>query len=100
MFTDQEKAFILKAHFRSAVRQEDGSWKYSLQCCREQFDEEFPDNGFTYKQFAQQRDRIVNQFENKNCICKGKSSGRPTILTEERVEDVRQHIGGHIEQDL
>jgi hypothetical protein len=34
----------------------------------------------------------VNQFENKNCICKGKSSGRPTILTEERVEDVRQHI--------
>jgi hypothetical protein len=90
MFTDQEKAFILKAHFRSAVRQEDGSWKYLLQCCREQFDEEFPDNGFTYKQFAQQRDRIVNQHTLQRVFNNIKKRVNMTLLNN----------GGHIEQDL
>lgn len=91
-FTTEQEGFILKAHYRSGTHQEDGSWAYSLQNCMQQFRENYPDVVVSYKTFAKHRDRIIERFEGKQCICKGKSTGRPTILTEETVDDVRQRI--------
>lgn len=92
VFTAEQEAFILKAHYRSAVRQEDGSWTYSLQSCLGQYNEKYPEHVVSSKVFAQHKRRIVDRFENKNCICKGKSTGRPSVLTEEVVNDVRDRM--------
>lgn len=91
-FSDEQDAFILKAHYRSGTLGADGEWSYSLQSCMAQFQQNYPDHIVSYKIFAQHRDRIIHRFETKNCICKGKSSGRPTILTDDVVDDVRQRI--------
>lgn len=91
-FTAEQDAFIVKAHYRSGTHHEDGSWTYSLQSCMQQFHENYPDVVVPYKVFCNHRDRIIERFEGKHCICKGKSTGRPTVLTEETVVDVRQRI--------
>ncbi|KAF5269780.1 hypothetical protein FQA39_LY08561 [Lamprigera yunnana] len=36
--------------------------------------------------------RLVHRFETKNCICKGKSTGRPTVLTENVIENIQERI--------
>uniref|UniRef100_A0A1Y1K0G4 DUF4817 domain-containing protein n=1 Tax=Photinus pyralis TaxID=7054 RepID=A0A1Y1K0G4_PHOPY len=91
-FTQEQDAFILKAHFGSAVRNEDGTWSYSFRSCREQFMEEYPDVIISYKAFANHKTRIVDRFENKNCICKEKHTGRPLLRNDEVVQDVRQRM--------
>lgn len=90
--SEEQKAFILKAHYRSGMRNEDGTWFYSLQSCIEQFEEEFPNVHIPYKMFVQHKQRIVSHFENDNCICKNKSTGRPKVLTEETVNDLQRRI--------
>lgn len=80
-FTVEQDAFLLKAHFRSATRNADGTWSYSLQSCLQQFNEEYPDLHISYKVFAQHKQRIVERFENKHSICKNKPPGRPTFHT-------------------
>lgn len=92
MFTPEHDAFILKAHYRSGAQNEDGTWTYSLQSCLHQFNENFPDANIPYKAFADRRSRIIKRFEGKNCICKGKSTGRPTVLTREVVDDIQQRL--------
>lgn len=91
-FTVEQDAFILKAHYRSGTQTEDGEWSYSLQLCLQQFHEKYPDVVVSRKMFAQHKDRIIERFENKHCICKGKSTGRSSVLTEEVIEDIRDRI--------
>ncbi|KAK5649666.1 hypothetical protein RI129_000695 [Pyrocoelia pectoralis] len=81
VFTSEQDAFILMAHFRSGTRNPDGTWSYSLQSCIEQFSEAFPDVNIEYDAFKKHRLRLIARYENKHCICKGKSTGRPTVLT-------------------
>ncbi|KAF5295553.1 hypothetical protein FQR65_LT10416 [Abscondita terminalis] len=90
--SEEQKAFILKAHYRSATRNEDGTWSYSIQSCRQQFEEEFPDVHLPYKTFVQEKQRIVSHFDAFNCVCKKKSTGRPKVLTEDTVNDLQQRI--------
>ncbi|KAK5648774.1 hypothetical protein RI129_003666 [Pyrocoelia pectoralis] len=92
VFTSEQDAFILMAHFRSGTRNPDGTWSYSLQSCIEQFSEAFPDVNIEYDAFKKHRLRLIARYENKYCICKGKSTGRPTVLTEEVVNDIQQRI--------
>lgn len=92
VFTPQHDAFILKAHYRSGTVNEDGTWTYSLRSCLNQFNEAFPDVNIPYKTFVMHKSRIIDRFEGKNCICKGKSTGRPSILTEEVVADIQQRL--------
>ncbi|KAK5649063.1 hypothetical protein RI129_003955 [Pyrocoelia pectoralis] len=92
VFTSEQDAFILMAHFRSGTRNPDGTWSYSLQSCIEQFSEAFPDVNIEYDAFKKHRLRLIARYENKHCICKGKSTGRPTVLTEEVVNDIQQRI--------
>ncbi|KAK5650113.1 hypothetical protein RI129_001142 [Pyrocoelia pectoralis] len=88
----KQDAFILMAHFRSGTRNPDGTWSYSLQSCIEQFSEAFPDVNIEYDAFKKHRLRLIARYENKHCICKGKSTSRPTVLTEEVVNDIQQRI--------
>ncbi|XP_031333774.1 uncharacterized protein LOC116163798 [Photinus pyralis] len=90
VFTPEQDAFILMAHFRSGNRNPDGTWSYSLQSCIEQFSEEYPDVNIDYDVFKNHRSRLITRYENKHCICKGKSTGRPTVLSENVVNDIQQ----------
>ncbi|KAI4471505.1 hypothetical protein MML48_1g11817 [Holotrichia oblita] len=58
----------------------------------QQFYENYPDVVVPYKVFSKHRDRIIERFEGKHCICERKSTGRPTVLTEDTVDDIRQWI--------
>lgn len=91
-FTEEHNAFILMAHYRSGTVNEDGEWVYSLRSCIDRFENRFPDFPIRYKTFAQHKERIVSRFQTKNCICKGKSAGRPTVLTEDVVEDIQERM--------
>ncbi|KAK4885322.1 hypothetical protein RN001_001593 [Aquatica leii] len=92
MFTAEQDTIIVMAHFRSGTRNPDGTWSYSLQSCIDQFNEYFPEANFTYDAFRQRKQVLVNRFLNKNCICKGKPTERPTALTAPVVEDIRNRI--------
>ncbi|KAJ3663138.1 hypothetical protein Zmor_007447 [Zophobas morio] len=92
VFTPEQDAFILMAHFRSGTRNPDGTWSYSLQSCIDQFTEAFPDANVGYQTFANHKGVLVHRFETKNCICKGKTCGRKTVLTEEVTEDIQHRL--------
>lgn len=92
MFTPEQDAYILMAHFRSATRNQDGTWSYSMQSCFDQFVEAFPNENVIYEVFGHHKREIVKRFERKNCICKDKSTGRPTVLTEAVVNDLEERI--------
>lgn len=91
-FTVEQDAFILMAHFRSGTRNPDGTWSYSLQSCIEQFEQEWPEEHVPYELFKHRRTVITQRFQDKHCICKGKSTGRTTLLTENVVNDIRTRM--------
>ncbi|KAJ8965062.1 hypothetical protein NQ314_004463 [Rhamnusium bicolor] len=91
VFTSEQDAFILMAHFRSGTFN-NGLWTYSLQSCIEQFGAEFPNANISYDTFVHRRYVIITRFQTKHCICKGKSTGRPTVLTEKVIIDVQQRM--------
>lgn len=79
VLTAEHNGYILMAHFRSGTRNPDGSWRYLS--CIEQFLEAFPNVNIGYDAFRQRKHVLVKRFEEKHCICKGKSIGTPTVLT-------------------
>ncbi|KAF5293000.1 hypothetical protein FQA39_LY13769 [Lamprigera yunnana] len=91
-FTSEQDRFIVMAHFRSGTFNPDRNWSYSLQSCIEQFMQQYPDEMIQYDIFKQHKCRLVHRFETKNCICKGKSTGRPTALTENVIENLQERI--------
>ena len=92
VFTSEQDAFILMAYFRSGTQNEDGLWTYSLQSCIEQFTLRFPNINVDYEVFLNRKCVLLRRFETKHCICKGKSTGRPTVLTENVVNDIQQRM--------
>ncbi|KAL1516167.1 hypothetical protein ABEB36_000086 [Hypothenemus hampei] len=92
VFTTEQVAFILMAHFRSGTRNPDGTWSYSLESCVDQFIKAFPNEIVDYEVFGNHKRRIVSRFENKNCICREKSSGRPTVLQQPVLEDIQARM--------
>lgn len=92
VFTQEHDAFILMAYFLSGTRNPDGSWRYSLQSCMDQFSEAFPEIPIEYDYFKQHKYELVKRYQQKFCICKGKSTGRPTVLTENVVDDIQTRI--------
>ncbi|KAF5285718.1 hypothetical protein FQA39_LY16524 [Lamprigera yunnana] len=91
-FTLEQDRFIVMAHFRSGTLNPDGNWSYSLQSCIEQFMQQYPDEMIEYDIFKQHKCRLVHRFETKNCICKEKSTGRPTVLTKNVIENIQERI--------
>ncbi|KAF5273692.1 hypothetical protein FQA39_LY07382 [Lamprigera yunnana] len=91
-FTSEQDRFIVMGHFRNGTLNSDGNWSYSLQSCIEQFMQQYPDEMIKYDIFKQHKCRLVDRCETKNCICKGKSTGRPTVLTENVIENIQERI--------
>ena len=92
-FTAEHDAFILMAHFRSGTRNEDGTWSYSFESCLQQYSEAFPGAAnMDLDAFRRRRKVIIARFHQKKCICKTKPPGRPAVVTEEVVADVRRRI--------
>ncbi|KAF5302578.1 hypothetical protein FQA39_LY10196 [Lamprigera yunnana] len=89
-FASEQDRFIVMAHFRSGTLKPDGNWSYSLQSCIEQFMQQYPDEMIDI--FKQHKCRLVHRFETKNCICKGKLTAGPTVLTENVIENIQERI--------
>lgn len=84
-FSVENDKFLLEAYFRSGERDENG-WQYSLRSCHLQFQEEFPNQDIVdYEIFSHVR-RLVARFRNTGSVCKGKSTGRKSVLAEDRLE--------------
>lgn len=83
--------FILEAYFRSGERDENG-WQYSLRSCFLQFQQEFPNQVVEYETFSQHVRRLVARFRNTGSVCKGKSPGRKSVLTDEVLQDVNERL--------
>lgn len=82
----------MEAYFRSGERDENG-WQYSLRSCHLQFQEEFPNQDIVdYEIFSQHVRRLVARFRNTGSVCKGKSTGRKSVLTEEVLHDVHDRL--------
>lgn len=92
VFTPEQDAFIIMAHFRSGNRNPDGTWSYSLQSCIDQFIEVFPDVEIAYSVFVNHKSVLVKRFADKHCICKGKPTGRPTVLTQDVMDDIQHRM--------
>lgn len=91
-FTDLHNKFIVEAYFRSGTRNEQGNWDYSYKSCYEQFLEQFPELEFCYGYFRQYVRRLIQRFRKTGNVHKGKSTGRPTVLTDEVVADIHQRM--------
>lgn len=92
VFSLEDDKFIVEAYFRSGQRDENG-WNYSIHSCFLQFQEEFPNHeAADYTNFAQHVRRLVARFRNTGSVCKGKSPERKSVLTEEKLEDVRERL--------
>ncbi|KAF5302904.1 hypothetical protein FQA39_LY02084 [Lamprigera yunnana] len=76
-FTSEQDRFIVMAHFQSGTLNPDGNRSYSLQSCIEQFMQQYPDEMIEYDIFKQH---------------KCKSTGRPTVLTENVIENIQERI--------
>lgn len=63
-----------------------------MQSCIDQFSEAFPEVAIEYDVFRHHKQMLVKRFEGKHCICKGKSTGRQTVLSENVVADVQVRI--------
>lgn len=92
VFTQEQDAFLLMAHYRSATRKPDGSWSYSLQKCMQQFFEAFPNEQIPYDSFLTHRRRLLQRFQQRHCICKAKSTGRKTKLTAQVIKDIQTQM--------
>ncbi|KAF5303960.1 hypothetical protein FQA39_LY01745 [Lamprigera yunnana] len=70
----------------------DGNWKYSVRLCVEECQIHFQNIELDDDVLCRHIRRIVSRFHEHVSVCKGKSTGRTTVLTEEVVEDVRTHL--------
>ncbi|KAF5286629.1 hypothetical protein FQA39_LY16203 [Lamprigera yunnana] len=91
-FTVEQDKFILEAYFRNGQKDVDGNWKYSVRLCVEEYQTHFQNIELDDDVLCRHIRRIVSRFHEHGSVCKGKSTGRTTVLTEEVVEDVRTYL--------
>lgn len=93
VFSLEHDTFLLEAYFRSGERNQNGHWDYSMRSCYQQFQEQFPDiAGIDYEMFSQHVRRVVARYRNTGSVSKGKSPGRPKVVTQEVLEDIRNRL--------
>ncbi|KAF5280626.1 hypothetical protein FQA39_LY05274 [Lamprigera yunnana] len=91
-FTVEQDKFILEAYFRNGHKDIGGNWNYSVRLCVEEYQTHFQNIELDDDVLCRHIRRIVSRFHEHGSVCKGKSTGRTTVLTEEVVEDVRTHL--------
>lgn len=91
VFTQEHKIFLIESYFRSGV-QENGEWRYSIQACINEFREKFPQVAIDVKNLQNTIVNTVQLFRSTGSILRKEGSGRPSLRTQETVEDVRQRL--------
>lgn len=93
MYSVEHNKFIIESYFRNGQRNEnDGEWKYSVNLCVAEFVNRFPDVDFDYDNLSRHVKRIVHRFQASGNVDTGKSPGRPTLLTQDTLEDIQTRI--------
>lgn len=82
---------MLEAYFRTGVLV-NGIWEYSQQLCLDNFREFFPGLAVIPKNFFSCLQNCVGVFRETGSVAHKKGAGRPTLRTEEVVNDVRQRM--------
>lgn len=90
--TLEHDLFIVEAYFRNGERGGNGQWTYSVARCANEFMEQYPDLQIDDESLIRRIPRIVSRFRSTGSVCKGKSTGRPSVMTEDVVEDVRTRL--------
>ncbi|GJQ65670.1 hypothetical protein Trydic_g7758 [Trypoxylus dichotomus] len=80
------------AHFQSATLTENGNWEDSLPSLFQQFHNEYPDVIIAYETFKCHRNRLVKRFMETGSVTKRNANQAPSVLTEDRVDDIRQRM--------
>jgi hypothetical protein len=83
------------SYYRNGVKR-DGEWTYSVQACEEEFLVNYPDQNVLEKSLAAHVHRIVSRFVATGSVEKGKSSGRPKVMLQDVVENIRDHLEEHL----
>lgn len=92
VFSIEEDTFIVMAYFRSGFQNNPGDWTYSSEACYEQFTATYPEQEIAFTMFVQHQDRVIARFLDTGSVCKGKSPGRPKVITPESVANIQEHI--------
>lgn len=77
------------AHYRSGNQNPDGSWEYDLESYLQQ---QFSDRYFNRHNSVNHRNNIIKRFQDRNCICKGKCTGRRTKLMHTTMADIQHRM--------
>ncbi|KAF2888504.1 hypothetical protein ILUMI_17669 [Ignelater luminosus] len=65
-------------------------WRAGASCIEEFI--YFPEQEFDYDVISRHVRRVVDRFRQTGSVCKGKSTGRPTVLDENTVENVQTYM--------
>ncbi|KAF5285092.1 hypothetical protein FQA39_LY16781 [Lamprigera yunnana] len=79
-FTVEQDKFILEAYFRNGQKDVDGNWKYSVRLRVEEYQTHFQNIELDDDVLCRHIRRIVSRFHKHGSVCKGKSTGRTTVV--------------------
>lgn len=82
---------MIEAYFRSGVRI-DGIWVYSQRACLDDFREHFPELAVIPKDFYNCLSNCVGVFRETGSVGHKSRTGRPTVRSEQVINDVRQRM--------
>lgn len=91
MFTQEQTTFILESYFRNGQRLPNGEWNYSMEMCREEFRQAFPED-LINKNFSRDVLRIINNFRTTGSVKKQWGGGRSLVRTQNAVDNARNAI--------
>lgn len=89
VFTKEQRTFMIESYFRNGVFN-NGEWVYSTRACLNDFRQRFPNVLFVEADFYNVVRNTVQLFRETGNVDRKEGSGRPTIRTEEVVENVQQ----------
>lgn len=92
VFTQEQKTFIIKSYYRNGTRLPNGGYSYSIPACVEELRNEYPQAAILhdYNNLFNSIKNIVSTFEETGSVGHRARSGRPTVRTEERINEVSQ----------
>lgn len=89
VFSQLHKRFIIESYFRNG-NLENGEWIYSTRPCLVEFRQQFPDLVFLEADFFNVVRNCVRLFRETGSVTHKDGGGRPTVRTEETIENVRE----------
>lgn len=92
MFTNEQMVFILECYFRNGRRLPNGEWYYSIEMCKEEFQQRFPEVVLVNKNFSRDLLRIINNFRTTGSVKRQWKGGRSRVRTQNVVNNARNAI--------